>query len=404
MSECFAEGLIKFDTKATKPLQQYFVADSPAQLDLRSQLYNINMLLKPISRGLKSLESSQVTCSDVFNIWIGIAIGFKEVFSNPDNQINKYRQETFNCYNNRFAIFMNDFYYRDGALRLALPPRHNFSRQTASPLVDYLMKSAREMFRCEQFRHRNGTEAEAAILTKQLIAYMYREAPFDRPCNDMGMQLSWWKSVAKDSNAYLLAACCLIRIGIKLASTVPSEMPDERTASKLTAMSTAARNNLGALNLVRCAVYGFGSTEVKQHCQKVRLELPTSNRKPSDPIVAGVPTLRNLLNAESFDNRHIDEEALFNHPDPYGVRDYEAMEEGEDEKDTAPPPLVVRLANLPTLDIEAYIDLGAPKLTERFAPDQGTTQQNPIQPPKKPAKASNAEWTSKDAEWDAADW
>ncbi|KAJ7122679.1 hypothetical protein C8R43DRAFT_959183 [Mycena crocata] len=28
----------------------------------------------------------------------------------------------------------------------------------------------------------------------------------------------------------------------------------------------------------------------------------------------------------------------------------------------------------------------------------------PIQPPKKPAKASNAEWTSKDAEWDAADW
>jgi hypothetical protein len=39
------------------------------------------MLLKPISRGLKTLESSLVTCSDVFNIWIGIAIGFHEVFS-----------------------------------------------------------------------------------------------------------------------------------------------------------------------------------------------------------------------------------------------------------------------------------------------------------------------------------
>lgn len=97
MEKCYAEGLIKFDTKAvsamhfsarheltcskTKPLQQYFEANSPAQLQFRLQLYNINMLLKPISRGLKTLESSQVTCSDVFNIWVGLTIGFKEVFS-----------------------------------------------------------------------------------------------------------------------------------------------------------------------------------------------------------------------------------------------------------------------------------------------------------------------------------
>ncbi|KAJ6611788.1 hypothetical protein B0H10DRAFT_1808722 [Mycena sp. CBHHK59/15] len=66
MERCYSEGLIKFDTKA-----------------LCLQLYNINLLLKPISRGLKTLESSQVTCSDVFKIYIGIAIGFKEVFCNP---------------------------------------------------------------------------------------------------------------------------------------------------------------------------------------------------------------------------------------------------------------------------------------------------------------------------------
>ncbi|KAJ6541517.1 hypothetical protein B0H19DRAFT_958384 [Mycena capillaripes] len=83
MTECYSEGLIRFDTKATKTLRPYFVNDSPAQLKLRAQLYNINMLLKPISRGLKTLESTQVTCSDVFNIWIGIAIGFREVFSDP---------------------------------------------------------------------------------------------------------------------------------------------------------------------------------------------------------------------------------------------------------------------------------------------------------------------------------
>ncbi|KAJ7230968.1 hypothetical protein B0H12DRAFT_1029740, partial [Mycena haematopus] len=101
MGDCFADGL-------TKPLQQYFINDSPAQLTFRLHLYNINMLLKPIARGLKSLESSQVTCSDVFNIWIGIAIGFQEVFVNPGDPINMYHKDTFDCYNRRFAIFMND--------------------------------------------------------------------------------------------------------------------------------------------------------------------------------------------------------------------------------------------------------------------------------------------------------
>ncbi|KAJ7927093.1 hypothetical protein B0H13DRAFT_2312870 [Mycena leptocephala] len=301
MEKCYAEGLIKFDTKATKPLQKYFEANSPAQLGFRLQLYNINMLLKPISRGLKTLESSQVTCSDVFNIWIGIAIGFREVFSDPTNPINKYHQETFDAYN---------LYYRDGALRLGLPPRQNFSKPTASPLVVYLITSARLMLQNEQKREQKGDAAEGDILVKQIMAYMYREAPFDQPCTDPSMRLTWWKSMAKDSNSYMLA-----RLAIKLFSVVPSEMCDERTASKLTAMSTAVRNNLGPENLVRCAQlnqywrYGFGSPEVKRHCQKVRLELPTPNRKPSDPIVSGIPTLQDLLNADTTADQSVDEES-----------------------------------------------------------------------------------------------
>ncbi|KAF7341396.1 DUF659 family protein [Mycena venus] len=67
MEKCYSEGLIEFDTKATKPLRKYFIADSPDQLHLRAQLYNINMLLKPISRGLKTLESSQFFRPDKFN-------------------------------------------------------------------------------------------------------------------------------------------------------------------------------------------------------------------------------------------------------------------------------------------------------------------------------------------------
>lgn len=78
------------------------------------------------------------------------------------------------------------------------------------------------------------------------------------------------------------------------------------------------------------------------------MELPTPNHKPSDPVVVGISTLKDLLNADSVDSHPIDEESLFNHPDPYGTKDLETME-GEDKIDTAPPPLIIRRAKLPTL-------------------------------------------------------
>lgn len=46
----------------------------------RTQLHNINMLLTPIARGLQTLEGQNTTCSDVFHIFVGIAIGFTNVF------------------------------------------------------------------------------------------------------------------------------------------------------------------------------------------------------------------------------------------------------------------------------------------------------------------------------------
>jgi hypothetical protein len=37
-------------------------------------------MLTPIARGLKTLEGQNTTCSDVLNIYIGIAIGYNTVF------------------------------------------------------------------------------------------------------------------------------------------------------------------------------------------------------------------------------------------------------------------------------------------------------------------------------------
>ncbi|KAJ6558697.1 hypothetical protein B0H10DRAFT_2213208 [Mycena sp. CBHHK59/15] len=217
------------------------------------------------------------------------------------------------------SYLLDPVYYDDGALRLVLPPRQNFSKGTVSALVKYLITSARKMLQNEQKREQKGDATEGDILVNQIVSYMYREAPFDNVCTGLSTRLTWWKSLAKDTNSRVLA-----RLGIKLFSVVPSEMCDERTASKLTATDTARRNNLSAENLVRCAQLNH-----------------SVNRKPSDPIVAGIPTLRDLLNPDTTNNEPVDEEALFNAADPYGIEDLEAMEEGEDETDTSPPPLVI---------------------------------------------------------------
>ena len=44
-------------------------------------LHNINLLLTPIACRLKTLKGQNTTCSDIFNIWIGIAISYNNVFA-----------------------------------------------------------------------------------------------------------------------------------------------------------------------------------------------------------------------------------------------------------------------------------------------------------------------------------
>ncbi|KAK7050691.1 hypothetical protein R3P38DRAFT_3608694 [Favolaschia claudopus] len=119
----------------------------------------------------------------------------------------------------------------------------------------------------------------------------------------------------------------------------------------------------------------------------------------------GRRSLRDLLNAESTSDSpaDIDEDKLFNPPDPYGIKDYEAMQEDEEDSDFTPPPLVCRKANFPVFDIETYIDLKAPKLTARFAEDQEKPKTD-VAAPKKAAKAPATQWSVDDAEWDADNW
>jgi hypothetical protein len=41
----------------------------------------VNSLLTPIARGLETLEGQNTTCSDVFHVYVGIAVNFVTMFS-----------------------------------------------------------------------------------------------------------------------------------------------------------------------------------------------------------------------------------------------------------------------------------------------------------------------------------
>lgn len=59
-------------------------------------------------------------------------------------------------------------YYRDGALRLNLPPCSKFCKAECSPLFLQLIISARLMLGHEQARVQKGSESDGAILVQQL--------------------------------------------------------------------------------------------------------------------------------------------------------------------------------------------------------------------------------------------
>ncbi|KAK0486426.1 hypothetical protein IW261DRAFT_1416206 [Armillaria novae-zelandiae] len=51
-----------------------------------AKLQNVNVLRTPIDRGLKTLEGQNVTCSDVFFVYIGISIRFMRIFETNQDE------------------------------------------------------------------------------------------------------------------------------------------------------------------------------------------------------------------------------------------------------------------------------------------------------------------------------
>lgn len=184
-------------------------------------------------------------------------------------------------------------------------------------------------------------------------------------------------------------------IAIKLFSVSPSEMCDERTASKMSSFSTAKRNGLSGANIIHMTqlqqywTTGIGGTTSK-YKHTAHLTLLKPQNQPTT-ITLPAPTLQDLLNPESSDDDLAD-------IDPYSA----AFLEDGDSDDEFDTPVITRSGNIMHLEIDSIFNLAEPKLIARFdepSPTLSALKAPAVRAPPKPLQKwspASSDWATKD--------
>jgi hypothetical protein len=105
MKRCYDRGVLLFTAKGSAAIKQYLGNDDLSH-EFLGELRIVIRILVPIRRGLLTLEGQQITPSDVFFVFTGVAIGFKRVFSDPKSKVFSHRNESFAAFDRRWA-FLN---------------------------------------------------------------------------------------------------------------------------------------------------------------------------------------------------------------------------------------------------------------------------------------------------------
>jgi hypothetical protein len=155
-------------------------------------------------------------------------------------------------------------------------------------------------------------------------------------------------------------------------------MCDERTASKMTAWSTAKRNGLSADNIINMRIlekywkYGFSTSTV--YTQTARLCLDNFDTTTSPPTrTLPAPTLQDLPNPVPL-APNLSEADLFNNAEPYGQGALERDEEDEESEEgndddvdmEVTTPHVIRSSTAGRLAIEQFVNLETTVLLARL--------------------------------------
>jgi hypothetical protein len=157
-------------------------------------------------------------------------------------------------------------------------------------------------------------------------------------------------------------------LGIKLFSVSPSEMCDERTASKLANFNSAKRNGLSAQNLKYMAqlhdwwTYGLNAPT---YTHTAKLHLPAAQTTSEAGCLP--PTLNDLLNPVTAASENEETSLIFD--DPYGAKSLSNDSDDADNSDNNDSsPTATRAFDVERLYIDQYyMDLSNEKLIARFA-------------------------------------
>ena len=107
MQRCLKSGKLKFEGKGSQTVRKY-LEDGDLANSFKADLRSVNKLLTPIARGLTTIEGQMVMLSDIFSVFIGIAIAFGRMFLNPSERFHQYQGESYAAYNRRFAFLMEE--------------------------------------------------------------------------------------------------------------------------------------------------------------------------------------------------------------------------------------------------------------------------------------------------------
>ncbi|KAK7018294.1 hypothetical protein R3P38DRAFT_1296978 [Favolaschia claudopus] len=341
-------------------------------------------LMAAPANGLLTLEGQNTTCAHVFYVWVIIAWHLEKVLADPSSSAGRHRAEVIQCYNDRFeqmmtesssnvfllAYFLHPLFRKCGGLQLTMPANKN--ADTLKPaqypsLFVTLFKAAMEILKGEQLRYGKGGKEEVVKLQKEFIRYAYQQSPFDTQYFDSSTKpLDYWTRLSGDSNATQIS-----RIAVKIFSIMPSEICDERTASRLGWFNAARRSSILPENLIDCArLYDYYTNGITEgaYSHEVHVALDDVLAVPRGTVQQrSAPSLMDIINEENITPSAADaaaaEELLFNHPDPYDLDETSRLDLG---------PAVVRSQTV--FAIAQYIKLESTTLAALIQPSKDDSQ------------------------------
>ncbi|KAJ3794873.1 ribonuclease H-like domain-containing protein [Lentinula aff. detonsa] len=98
---CVTSGTI------TQWLTPYF-KEGTRNFNFRMQLSSMTKLFESGANGITSLEGQNVTCADVFYVWVTIAWHLERILGDTENDLSKYRSQVVEIYNERFGQMMTE--------------------------------------------------------------------------------------------------------------------------------------------------------------------------------------------------------------------------------------------------------------------------------------------------------